>query len=70
MFLKEGKRVSFPTVLLEALLCTLMIGAHEGRDVDIFDVPGAYLYEEIPKNKRILMNLRGNCFDILFQVNP
>ena len=38
--------------------------------MDNFDVPGAYLHAEMPKEKRILMNLRGDFDDIMCQVNP
>ena len=33
---------------------TLLIDAHEDRDVAIFDVPGAYLQAEMPKEKNYL----------------
>ena len=35
----------------------------------IFDVPGAYLQTEIPKEKRLLMKLRGQVVDIMCEVN-
>ena len=34
---------SSPKISLEALFSSLIIDAHERRDVEIFDVPGAYL---------------------------
>jgi len=40
-FLKHGESISSPTVSLEAIVGTLLIDAHENRDVAIFDVPGA-----------------------------
>ena len=40
-FLKHGELISSPTVSLEAIVGTLLIDAHENRDVAIFDVPGA-----------------------------
>ena len=55
---------------MEALLCTRIIDAHEGRDVDNFDVMGAYIHAEITKYKRILIKLRGDFVDIMCQFNP
>ena len=52
-FLKNGESISSPTVSLEAIVGTLLIDAHEDRDVAIFDVPGAYLQAEMPKEKKI-----------------
>jgi hypothetical protein len=69
-FLKEGESVASPTVSLEALLATLMVDVYEGRDVATFDVPGAYLHAEMPKDKRVLMILRGEFVDIMCEVNP
>ena len=36
------------TISLEALMATLVVGAYEGRDVEIFDVPEAYLNADMP----------------------
>ena len=44
---------------------SLMIDAKEGRDVGIFDVPGAFLYPEVPDDKMILMVLRGPFVDMM-----
>ena len=37
----------------------LIIDAHEGRDVVIFDVPGAYLNADMPEDKLILLKIEG-----------
>ena len=50
---------------MEALFCTIIDDAHEGCDV-----PGLNIHEEMPKDKRILMNTRGDFVDIKCQVNP
>ena len=34
-----------------------------------FDAPGSYLHADIPNDKRILMNLWRDFFDIMFQVS-
>ena len=38
-----------PTVLLESILITGVIDAHEGRDVMSADVPNAFIQTEIPE---------------------
>ena len=57
--------VASPTVSLEAFLTTLLIDAQEGRNVAIFDVPGAYLHAKFPDDKTILMRLRDEFVDIM-----
>jgi hypothetical protein len=69
-YLKRGETISSPTVSTEALMGTLAIDIKEGRDVAIFDVPGAYLQAEMPKEKKVLMKLRGQFVDIMCEVNP
>jgi hypothetical protein len=69
-YLKEEETIASPTVALESLLTSLVIDVFEGRDVGTFDVPGAYLHAEMPKDKRILMVLRGEFVDIMCLVNP
>lgn len=69
-FLKDGESVASPTVALESLLSTWVIDAFEGRDIATFDVPGAYLHAEMPKDKRILMIIRGDFVDILCKACP
>ena len=51
-------------------MTTLVIDAMERRDVAVFDVPGAYLQTPMPKDKNILMVIRGQFVDILCDVNP
>jgi hypothetical protein len=69
-YLKRGETISSPTVSTEALMGTLAIDIKEGRDIAIFDVPGAYLQAEMPKDKKVLMKLRGQFVDIMCEVNP
>ena len=66
VYIKELDRVSSPTVSFEALLCTLIVGENEGRNVTTFYVMGAYLHVKMPKDKRILINLRGDFFGSVF----
>ena len=69
-YLKHGETISSPTVSLEAIIGTLLIDANEGRDVAIFDVPGAYLQAEMPAEKKLLMIFRDEFVDIMCEVNP
>ena len=59
-----------PTVSNEALLATMIVDAYEGRDVGIFDIPGAYLHADMPKEKFVLLKLEGRFADIMSEVNP
>ena len=56
-------------ISLEAIFSSLIIYAHEGREVYNFDTPGAYLHTDIPKDKQILLKLRNNSVDIMCDVN-
>mmetsp|Transcript_26947 Transcript_26947/g.39879 ORF Transcript_26947/g.39879 Transcript_26947/m.39879 type:complete len:200 (-) Transcript_26947:1357-1956(-) len=69
-YLGPDDTVASPTVSLEAVLTTLVIDAHEKRDIAIFDVPGAYLHADFPKEKTVLMHLRDEFVDIMTKVNP
>ena len=44
--------------------------SHKVRKVATFEVTGTYIHVEISKDKRILVNLRGDFVDIMCQVNP
>ena len=35
-----------PTVATDSFFITAAVGAHEGRDVATFDIPGVYLHTE------------------------
>ena len=59
-----------PTVRLKELFFELIIDTNERRDVDTFDILVIYLHLEIPKDKSIVMNLRGRFVGIVCQVNP
>ena len=57
-----------PTVLLEALMMSLMIDAFEGRDVATADVGGAFLHGEM--KDFVLLKVTGESVDIMCKVNP
>ena len=50
-YLKEDKMVELPTVSTEANIASLVVDAFEERDVAIYDVQGAFLQPDIPKDK-------------------
>ena len=50
---------SLLTISLEALFVSLIIDAREGINVEISDVPGAFLDADIPEDKVILLNIEG-----------
>ena len=58
---------------MESLIITLLIDTHEGRDMDIFEIPGAHLQAKLapnPNNERVLLKLVGDFVDMMCQVNP
>ena len=69
IYLKELESVASTTVFLEGLFTTLVIDAYKGREVATFDVPGAYLHANTPKDKKVLLKLRGTFMDIMCQIN-
>ena len=69
-YLKENESITSPMVSLEGLLTTLIIDAFEGRQVATFDIPKAYLHAEMPKDKKVLLKLRGIFVDIMCDINP
>ena len=72
-YLKKGESMASLTAFLESLLVSLVIDAYKGRDINSYDVPGAYLQARlVPKdnNERVLMKPRGNFVDIMCKVNP
>ena len=52
------------------MFTSLIIDAHERRDVSIFDVPGAYLNADTTEYKFILLKIEGEFVDIMCEVNP
>jgi hypothetical protein len=48
----------------------MIIDAQEGRAVQTFDVPGAYLHADMPKDERLLLKLTGEFVDVMCKVNP
>lgn len=68
-YLSPDESVASPTVSLEGLIASLVIDANEGRMVNTFDVPGAFLQAPMPEDKKILLKLKGEFVDIMCRVN-
>ena len=49
--LKEYESIAWPIVSLEGLFITLIIDEKINRDVAIFDILGAYIYADMPREK-------------------
>jgi len=64
------EKATSATLSLDALLVSLVIDAMEGRDVAIFDVPGAYLWVDMPEEKEAILKSEGDFIDIMCDVNP
>ena len=69
-FVKEGDNFASPTVSVEALFTTLIIAAHEEREIISFDVPGAFLQADMPDDKLMLLRLTGEFVDLMCEINP
>ena len=57
-----------PALGHETYIVTAVIDAREGRDVELFDVPGAYLHAIF--DKFVLLKFEDEFVDIMIQVNP
>ena len=69
-YLPEGDSVASPTASIEAIVSTLLIDIFEGRDVAIYNIPGAYLHAEMPEEHRVILKIKGKFVDIMCRVNP
>ena len=57
-----------PTVSTDALFLTMVVDAHENRDVATADVSGAYLNAEM--DDLVIIRLTGKTVDLMCRVNP
>ena len=64
----EKSETSSPTISSEALFISLMIDAHEKRDVATADVAGAYLHADMPDY--VILRFEGEMVDIMLEINP
>ena len=56
-----------PTVSTDSLMLSIVVGAHEGKDVTTVDVVGAYLTAYM--DEFVVMKLTGESEDILCKTN-
>ena len=68
-YLKEVEQAASPTVSLESLFVTLVIGDYEGRYIAT-DVPGSYLQDKMTNKNTVILKLQGGFVDIVCDVNP
>ena len=70
-YIKVGEITYSPTLSLVSILTTLTVDAYESRDVEIIDVPGAYLHADMPQTEGtiVLLKLKGDFVDIMCSVN-
>ena len=64
----DKSQTASPTVGTDALLLSILIDAHEGRDVATADVAGAYLKAYM--DDLVLMKFTGESVDMLCKLNP
>ena len=69
-YLKENESIASPTASLEGIFTTLVIDAYKEREVATFDIPGEYLHAEMPKDKKVILKLRGIFVNIMCDINP
>ena len=66
--LYDKSQTASPTVSTDALMLSIMIDAHEGRDVATADVVGAYLKADM--DDFVVKKFTGESVDILCNMNP
>ena len=64
----EKHETSSPTLSTDALLLSLIVDAHEGRDVATADVAGAYLNADM--DELVILRLTGEDVALMCDVNP
>jgi len=66
--LYDKSETASPTVSTDALTLSIIVDAHEGRDVATADVAGAYLKADM--DDFVVMKFTGGSVDILCEMNP
>ncbi len=63
------EELSSPTVSTKAVLLTLIVDAHKGRDVAVVDIPNAFIQTRVDDAKdRVIIRITGVIVDWLVQV--
>jgi len=63
------EETSSPAIGLEAFFELLLIDVFEDRSMQTFDVPGAYLHADLPKDKNVYMRVEVEFVEIMCEVN-
>ncbi|KAL7575021.1 hypothetical protein ACA910_010834 [Epithemia clementina (nom. ined.)] len=69
----DCEETASPTTATEAILLTVIVDAHESRDVMIADIPNAFIQTPMPKankGERVIMKIRGLLVDMLVEMSP
>ena len=66
--LYDKSETASPTVSTDALMLSIIVDAHEGRDVATADVTGAYLKADM--DDFVVMKFMDDSVDILCEMNP
>ena len=67
----SNEDASSPTVSTEAVLLSCIIDAEEERDLDLIDIPNAFIQTQVEDEKdRAFIKIRGVLVDILVQISP
>ncbi len=62
---------SSPTVSTKAVLLTLIVDAHKGRDIAVIDIPNAFIQTRVDDAKdRVIIRITGVIVDWLVKVAP
>jgi hypothetical protein len=64
----DKETTASPTVMMDSMMITSAIQAHEGRKVWTCDIPGAFLHADL--DEEVIMLLRGQLADLMVQVDP
>ena len=64
---EKGEATS-PTVSTDAVLITSAIDAHEGRDIAVIDLPGAFLHAKM--DDMVYMVMRGELAELMAETAP
>ena len=65
---KPKSETRYPTAAIESIFITGLIGAQENRDVDIVNIPGAFLQTTASENT--IIKLQGAIVKIMLNINP
>ena len=66
--LYDKSETASPTVSTDALMLSIIVDAHEGRDVATADMTGAYLKADM--DDFVVMKFMDDSVDILCEMNP